>query len=119
MTKIVDNTMPPEGAPINYTLTVTNNGPDTATGIVVTDLLPVDVTFQSATPSQGSYVQASGLWTVGALANGVSATLQIDVQVNAGTSGTTITNTATITASDQSDPDNTDNSDSIDIVPVP
>jgi len=33
------------GDQINYTITVANNGPDNATGVVVTDTLPPEVTF--------------------------------------------------------------------------
>ena len=39
---------------IIYTIKVTNNGPDTATSVVLTDTLPGSVTFASATPQQGS-----------------------------------------------------------------
>ena len=40
---------------MTFTVTLTNNGPDTATGVQVTDLLPAGLSFVSATPSQGSY----------------------------------------------------------------
>ena len=36
---------------------LTNNGPDAATGVQVTDLLPAGLTFVTATPSQGTYDQ--------------------------------------------------------------
>ncbi len=34
--------------PVNYSITVTNNGPDTATSILLTDWLPKDVVFRTA-----------------------------------------------------------------------
>ncbi|MFQ5517370.1 MAG: DUF11 domain-containing protein, partial [Acidimicrobiia bacterium] len=109
LTKIVDNATPAEGATIAYTVTVSNAGPDTATNVTVTDLLPTGVTYVSDLPSQGSYVSGSGVWTVGSITSGGSATLAITVTVDAATSGSTITNTAEVTASDQADPDSTVN----------
>jgi len=42
------------GNNLTYILTVTNNGPDSANEVVLTDMLPSGVSFVSATPSQGS-----------------------------------------------------------------
>ncbi|MCA1634493.1 MAG: DUF11 domain-containing protein, partial [Acidobacteria bacterium] len=83
------------GNNLTYAITATNNGPDAATGVAVTDALPAGVTFVSATPSQGA---CSGTSTVncalGSLANGASAT--VSIVVTASTAGT-LTNTATVT----------------------
>ena len=65
VTKTVDDASPNEGDTIVYTVTLKNNGPDAATSVEVTDLLPAGVTYQSDTPSQGSYVSDTGFWTVG------------------------------------------------------
>ncbi|ANB18193.1 Hypothetical protein I596_2181 [Dokdonella koreensis DS-123] len=105
--KTVDNAVPNVGSNVTYTLTVTNHGPSDATGVEVTDNLPAGVSFVSAAPSQGSYDSASGVWVVGALANGASVTLAITVQVD---QPGPITNTATVTAQDQFDPNPTNNS---------
>jgi len=49
---------------LTYTVTLTNNGPQTATGVVVVDTLPSQVTFVSAVPSgTGSCSQTSGVVT--------------------------------------------------------
>lgn len=42
------------GIPFTYMLTVSNHGPDTATGVVVNDWLPTGVTLNAVTTSQGS-----------------------------------------------------------------
>jgi len=97
------------GFGLTYSITVTNNGPISATNVVVSDTLPAGTTFTSATTSQGS---CSGTSTVtcslGTIANGANAT--ISITVNTTTSGT-ITNTATVSASEH-DPVPSDNSSS-------
>ena len=71
------------GGTLTYTLTVTNNGPVTSTGVVVTDTLPAGVTHVSTTPSQGACSAPSGVTCeLGTIANGNSATVTIVVTVN-------------------------------------
>ena len=96
-------------------MTLANGGPDAASTITVSDLLPAGVTYDSDTPSQGSYDDVTGVWTVGGVANGANATLDITVTVDAGTQGTIITNTASVAGADQADPAAGNNSDSVDI----
>ena len=102
LTKTVDNSNPNVGENVTYTLTVTNNGPDDTNDIQVRDILPAELDFVSATESQGSFASGSGIWTVGTLANGASATLDIVVSPN--TAGV-ITNEAEIINADRIDPD--------------
>ena len=104
VTKIVDDASPAEGDTLTYVVTVTNGGPDDATGVEVTDALPAGLTFVSATASQGSYQAATGVWSVGSLAVGETAGLQIRATVDDGTAGTTLTNRALVSAVDQGDP---------------
>src|SRR5262249_33575839 len=75
--KTVDNNTPAVGQNVTFTVTATNHGPSDATGVVVTDTLPAGLTLVSATPSQGTYVAASGVWSVGALPDDASATLTL------------------------------------------
>jgi uncharacterized repeat protein (TIGR01451 family) len=106
VTKTADRLTPLVGEEVTFTIVATNAGPSDATGVALTDAMPPGLQFVSASPSQGTYVAASGLWTVGALANGASATLQLRVRVMlAGP----LTNTVTKTAGDQIDPDTSNN----------
>ncbi|WP_299903335.1 DUF11 domain-containing protein, partial [uncultured Aquimarina sp.] len=104
--KTVDDSTPDEGDTINYTITVTNNGPASATDVSLTDVLPAGVTFVSSTPA-ADYNAAVGVWTIGDLLDGDIATLTLTATVDSGTSGDTITNTVTSVTLDQVDNDTT------------
>jgi len=78
--KSVDVISPVAGSVVTFTLALRNNGPDAATGVVVTDALPSGFTFVAATATQGAY--APPLWSVGTLASGATASLQIQARVN-------------------------------------
>lgn len=83
---------------LTYTINVINNGPDPATGVTVTDSLPPEVTFVSATGSQGT---CSGSDTIGCalgnLPNGTSAT--VTIVVNPTVEGP-LSNTASVTGNE-------------------
>jgi len=115
--KTVDNALPQEGDTIVYTLTLTNNGPKNANSIVVTDVLPGGLSYVSD-DSGGSYNPLTGLWTLPPLNNGGVAILNITLNVDPGTAGSTITNTATITNSNRIDPDPSNNSSSVNLTVV-
>ena len=77
--KAVSDKNPKFGDVITWTVTVTNNGPDVAVNVKVTDKLPAGLIFQG---SDGDYNPATGLWIVGDLANGESRSLVITTLVN-------------------------------------
>ena len=99
------------GTSVTYTLTVTNEGPSPATGVVAQDKLPSGVTFLSA-DGDGTYDAASGKWDLSGevIEKGATRTLHITVTVDASAAGSVVTNTATIEKQDQigdKTPDNT------------
>jgi len=104
-----DNTSPSVGATVTFTVTLTNNGPLDDTGIIVTDIVPAGLTYLSSVADQGTYNAATGIWNIGSVANGATATLTLKVTVNTGTATQKITSTAKITHSDQPDGYTADN----------
>jgi uncharacterized repeat protein (TIGR01451 family) len=100
---------PAVGETAVFTVQAFNHGPLAATGVVISDRLPLGLTFDSAHASQGAYAGDTGGWPVGRLNAGVGATLTLSATVDAGAAGLTITNTAAISAADQVDPDPTNN----------
>ena len=99
------------GTTVVYTLTVTNEGPSPATGVIAQDKLPAGVTFVSA-EGDGTFDAASGKWDLSAevIEKGATRTLRITVTIDASAAGSVVTNTATIEKQDQigdKTPDNT------------
>lgn len=80
VTQAVDNPAPALGSNVVITTTVNNASATTATSVVVADLLPAGLTYV-ADNSGGAYSSSTGLWNVGALANGATATLAITATV--------------------------------------
>jgi uncharacterized repeat protein (TIGR01451 family) len=91
---------------LTYSITVTNAGKVTATGVVASDALPAGTVFSSASASQGTIqppaVGSNGTVTVnlGSLANGAKASVSIVATVTAA-AGAVLTNTATVSATTQ------------------
>ena len=70
------------GQLLTYTFTARNDGPASAGGVTVTDDLPAGVDYDSAVPSQGSCSESGGTvdCTLGSLASGASATIEVKVR---------------------------------------
>ena len=99
------------GTSVTYTLTLTNEGPSPATGVIAQDKLPSGVTFVSA-QGDGTYDAVSGTWDLSSevIEKGAARTLRITVTIDASAAGSVVTNTATIEKQDQigdKTPDNT------------
>ncbi|HSS20508.1 MAG TPA: DUF11 domain-containing protein [Pyrinomonadaceae bacterium] len=102
----------PRGTQINYNIVVSNDGPSTANGVVLTDPIPAHTTFVNAAVSQGTFGFASNTVTanLGSINLGESATVSVTVLIDQDTPrDTIISNIATVT-SDTADPEGSNNS---------
>ncbi len=117
ITKIDDADPPPAGSDLTYTLTVINNGPSDATGVVVTDPLPSATTYVSDTC--GGTNTPPWTWNIGALANGASVSCDVVVSINP-TPPASISNTATVSAAtNDAAPDNNSDTEETTLDAVP
>jgi len=102
---------------LTYTVSVTNNGPDTATGVIVTDTLPAGVTFISATPSQGVCTENCGVVTCNLGELAATSLPTVTIVVIPGSPGV-IYNTAQALAN-ENDPNPSNNAQTIPTVVIP
>ncbi len=97
--KSVDISVPAIAQPVEFTVFVTNVGVDSASAVVVHELLPPELRIPAGTApfaSLGTYDPASGDWMIGDLGRGADATLVIPAVVATATPPTCIVNTAAI-----------------------
>ncbi len=123
VTKSVNDGPFKEGDTVAYTLLVRNNGPDTATHVVVTETLPITllnvllptvliagdgdndssfVYYDAAVPNT-NIVTGTLVWTVGTLTNSDTETLFLSLTVQPNTAGRTIADGTDGLAADQYD----------------
>lgn len=104
----VDNATPAIDDTITFTITLTNGGPDTTIELGIEHVLPAELSFVSATPSEGNYDAMNHQWFLVSIANGASATLDVQAQVlQAGAGGAALVHTAEVFFADLPDPDST------------
>jgi uncharacterized repeat protein (TIGR01451 family) len=75
--KTVDLPSVSGGQTVEYTLTATNQGDTTATGLQVTDQLPANATYISDDEPNGQYDSGTSIWNIGSLAAGATVVLKI------------------------------------------
>jgi uncharacterized repeat protein (TIGR01451 family) len=100
VTKQDNSEVATRGQDITYTIVVSNVGPSTATNVLVTDTLPTNMTFVSAS---NGFTHSAGTvsGTIASLASGTNAaqTITIVARVNNDApAGTTLTNAVTVSA---------------------
>ena len=100
---------------VKWYISVINDGPDTAVNAIATDILPEGLIYITDN-STGAYNPETGVWTIGDIASGETATIWIETLVDA--SNVTIVNNVKV-KSDTYDPDesNNHNDDSLIVVP--
>jgi uncharacterized repeat protein (TIGR01451 family) len=83
-----------EGANITWTMVVKNNGPDTDTGVTISDPLPAANTFVSVSTTQGTCTGGAIIsCNIGTMAAGATVTITL---VTTPTQAGTVTNTVTV-----------------------
>jgi uncharacterized repeat protein (TIGR01451 family) len=105
LVKEVDTSSPALNDNVTFTITIRNQGPGTATGVIVRDIIPVGLVFVESSSTQGSYEATKlGYWTIGTLEPGQTETLTITTTV---VITNMIENIAQVVAVDQPDIDST------------
>jgi len=66
---------------VEYTITVTNNGPSNATNVMVSEVLASEVRLIDNKAERGYYNKTSGIWHIGYLHSGENVTLTMTVKV--------------------------------------
>ncbi len=80
LNKEVDNNDPQVGDQVTFTITITNEGSGTATGVEVTDYFPTEgLTYNSYSAAQGTFnvIGSEGIWTIGEIDAGESLVLEL------------------------------------------
>ncbi|WP_162628103.1 SdrD B-like domain-containing protein [Arcticibacterium luteifluviistationis] len=119
--KLVSDTSPSQGDEISYSIRVTNNGPDAATNVEVTDVLPEGLSHVSSAGASNITV-TDNLIKANFDVIAVGQTLQFSIRANVTAESGTVSNRAEVTAADQADPDSNpasgvgeDDEDTVDI----
>jgi len=114
----IDMTTTPDyaasGHPLTYTITVTNNGPLTATSVTLTDTLPGELNYVSSTPGAPDCVFATGTLTcdLGTMAPTDTAQITIETVLDHPVWGA-FNNTSSV-AANETDPITANNTATVD-----
>jgi uncharacterized repeat protein (TIGR01451 family)/CSLREA domain-containing protein len=117
ISQTVNKTSVKQGELLTYSIRVQNLGPETAPGVVVTDVLPTGATFVEARHAKGTHTApprgetGTVTWSVGDMVDQANEVAEIIVTVLV-KGKTTITNTASVTG-DVRDPNEANNSAAI------
>ncbi len=102
------------GQDVLLPIQITNRGPDVATNIVVSETLPANLAFRTHfVQGAGTYLPATGVWTIPSLAVGEFTILNITARVEPGAAGQLLRDEIEGVRLDQYDPGRFSNSASV------
>lgn len=110
----VNNTNPIFAEKVNWRITVTNNGPDNATGVVLEDILPDGLVYVESNSSFGIF--ENGVWNIGSV--NVGETLNLDIATIPNELGNIVNDVRVDAAEYDWNRSNNQDSDEIDVRPV-
>lgn len=97
--KKVNKAVPKLNETIVFTISVTNNGPQNATGVKIKDKLPPELQYNLASstiPSGTTYNETTGIWDFGNVSIAKGQTIDLKIAAVVLTQGVLITNSAEI-----------------------
>lgn len=109
LTMSVSPLVPTAGQPVEFTVTISNEGTLTAANVVVNDKLPPELGIPvgyAAYPSVGTYDPTAGTWSVGSMKPGTRATLVIPAIVAVSPQPPCSVNVAEVTSAQDADTSN-------------
>ncbi|PJK03447.1 hypothetical protein CO612_09100 [Lysobacteraceae bacterium NML71-0210] len=95
VTKVVNNASPRIGENVEFTITVTNNGPSTAEAVKLEELMPDGYSLVSATPDSGSW--SAPFWTIGDMLKGQTVSMKVVATVLMGSNYVNVVKVSTLT----------------------
>lgn len=117
LNKVSQQINPPVGTNLNYTLTVSNSGPDPAESLTLTDDLPGSLLLQGTGSSTASCSRNGNLVTCNLQQLGVGSSVVVNITAKV-LQGGPIVNSATVNSMTE-DPDLDNNSDSVTVQAQP
>ncbi|NND58909.1 MAG: DUF11 domain-containing protein [Gammaproteobacteria bacterium] len=109
VTVTVNNPTPAADEPVEFTVALSNSGPDTATAVEALIVLSPGLAIpdgSAAAPSTGNYDPDSGIWSVGDLDTTAEPTLVIPTVVTTSTPPPCLTLEASVNLDDDNETDN-------------
>ena len=94
------------GTTLTYTLAVTNEGTSQATGVVLSDTIPVSTTFAWASSAPSSNVGRNLAWSLPDLSPGASLTVSLAITIDQAASGTLVNQAGVVATETDVDADN-------------